>query len=113
MDDWGSISVRDIVTGSTGVYVSTGSSQDRPTISMRGGTASLLQIDGVQPFPGGRKPVIAGDSVAYERAEILRGANGLLTSSGDPTVTINKLPEEHPRQRCKWTSFWSTLASSR
>lgn len=89
IEDWGSVNIKDILSQTTGIYTSTGASQDRPSYNIRGGSVNLIQIDGVQQFPGGRRPVVNGDSIAYERVEIIRGANGLVTGSGDPTATIN------------------------
>lgn len=89
IEDWGAVNIKEILSHTTGFYVSTGSSQDRPSYNVRGGTANLIQIDGVQQFPGGRRPTVNGDSIAYERVEIIRGANGLVTGSGEPTATIN------------------------
>ena len=74
IEDWGYVNIRDILARTTGVYTSTSASQDRPSFNIRGGSANLVQIDGVQQFPGGRRPTVNGDSIAYERVEILRGA---------------------------------------
>lgn len=89
MQDWGNVSIKDVLGNTAGVYVSTSASQDRPSFNVRGSEANLVQIDGVQQFPGGRRPDVSGDSVAYERVEVLRGANGLLTGAGEPTATVN------------------------
>ncbi len=89
LEDWQAVNINDVLKQATGVFTSYGSSQDRPTFIVRGGSVNLIQIDGVQQFPGGRRPDVNGDSIAYERIEVIRGANGLLTGVGDPTATIN------------------------
>jgi TonB-dependent siderophore receptor len=89
LEDWQAVNINDALKQATGVFTSYGSSQDRPTFIVRGDSVNLIQIDGVQQFPGGRRPNVNGDSIAYERIEVIRGANGLLTGVGDPTATIN------------------------
>ncbi|WP_102798696.1 TonB-dependent siderophore receptor [Bowmanella denitrificans] len=89
LEDWNTVNIKDILQHSTGVYTNFGAGEERPSFMVRGGEANLIQIDGVQQFPGGRRPDVNGDSVAFERVEILRGANGLMTGVGDPTATVN------------------------
>lgn len=107
MEDWGAVNVKDILTHTTGIYTSTGASQDRPSYNVRGGSANLIQIDGVQQFPGGRRPNVTGDSIAYERVEILRGANGLVAGVGDPTATVNLI-----RKRATSKTFTGSVGAS-
>ncbi|MBT1065469.1 TonB-dependent siderophore receptor [Bowmanella sp. Y26] len=89
LEDWNTVNIKDILQHSTGIHTSTLGGYDRPSFMIRGGEANLIQIDGVQQFPGGRRPDVNGDSVAFERVEIVRGANGLMTGVGEPTATIN------------------------
>ncbi|KZN56515.1 TonB-dependent siderophore receptor [Pseudoalteromonas luteoviolacea] len=89
LEDWKSVNIKDILQHTTGVYASTSRSHDRPHFIVRGDSVNLIQIDGVQQFPGGRRSDVNGDAIAYERVEILRGANGLMTGVGSPTATIN------------------------
>ncbi|KAF7764278.1 outer-membrane receptor for ferric coprogen and ferric-rhodotorulic acid [Pseudoalteromonas citrea] len=89
IQDLQAINIEDILRNATGFYTSRSSSLDRPNFMVRGGDVNLIQIDGVQQFPGGRRPSVNGDSVAFERVEIVRGANGLLTGAGEPTATVN------------------------
>ncbi|ESP91067.1 MULTISPECIES: TonB-dependent siderophore receptor [Pseudoalteromonas] len=89
LEDWKSVNIKDILQHTTGVYASTSRSHDRPFFMARGERVNLVQVDGVQQFPGGRRSDVNGDAIAYERVEILRGANGLMTGVGSPTATIN------------------------
>lgn len=107
IEDWGAVNIKEILSHTTGVFTTTASSQDRPTFNIRGGTANLIQIDGVQQFPGGRRPNVNGDSIAYERVEIIRGPNGLVTGAGDPTATINLI-----RKRATSTTLTGTAGAS-
>lgn len=110
MQDWGNVSIADVLSNTTGIYTSNAAGFDRPRFSVRGGTANLVQIDGVQQPPFGRRPAVMGDSVAYERVEILRGANGLLTGAGDPTATINMIRKRATAK--KLTGSVAALAGS-
>ncbi|MCF2859557.1 TonB-dependent siderophore receptor [Pseudoalteromonas sp. SMS1] len=89
LEDWKSVNIKDILQHTTGVYASNSRSHDRPQFIVRGDAVNLIQIDGVQQFPGGRRADVNGDAIAYERVEILRGANGLMTGVGSPTATVN------------------------
>lgn len=107
LEDWQAVNINDALKQATGVFTSYGSSQDRPSFSVRGGQVNLIQIDGVQQFPGGRRPNVNGDSIAYERIEVIRGANGLLTGVGDPTATVNLV-----RKRAISTEFTGHAGAS-
>ncbi|WP_052262188.1 TonB-dependent siderophore receptor [Pseudoalteromonas luteoviolacea] len=89
LEDWKSVNIKDILQHTTGVYASSSRSHDRPFFVARGERINLVQVDGVQQFPGGRRSDVNGDAIAYERVEILRGANGLMTGVGSPTATVN------------------------
>lgn len=107
MQDWQTVNIDEILEHATGFYARRSASLDRPRLSVRGGNVNLIQIDGVQQFPGGRRPNVSGDSAAYERVEIVRGANGLLTGAGDPTATVNLV-----RKRATNTDFKANLGLS-
>ncbi|MEJ6473529.1 TonB-dependent siderophore receptor [Pseudoalteromonas piscicida] len=107
MQDWQTVNIDEILEHATGFYAKRGASLDRTRFSVRGGNVNLIQIDGVQQFPGGRRPNVNGDAVAYERVEIVRGANGLLTGVGDPTATVNLV-----RKRATSSEFKGSVAAS-
>ncbi|GGJ88776.1 TonB-dependent siderophore receptor [Pseudomonas matsuisoli] len=63
----------------------------RTAYRARGYAISNWKVDGLQ-FPGGTDFSGAGSSLnmdLYERIDILRGANGLLGGTGDPSATVN------------------------
>lgn len=63
----------------------------RTDFRARGYSISNWKIDGLQ-FPGGSDFSGAGNALnldLYERIDIVRGANGLLGGTGDPSATVN------------------------
>lgn len=107
LQDWQAVNITDILQHSTGFHATSTGSLDRPSYNIRGGEVNRIQIDGVQQFGGGRRPDVDGDSVAYERVEILRGANGLMTGEGEPTATVNIV-----RKRATSKEFQGSVAAS-
>jgi outer membrane receptor for ferric coprogen and ferric-rhodotorulic acid len=61
---------------------------DRTYYNARGFDIKSMQVDG-QGLPFKWNVVGALDTVVYERIEVVRGANGLLTGTGNPSGTIN------------------------
>lgn len=62
---------------------------DRTYYSARGFDITNFQVDGVgQPFAYGLQNG-ALDTATFDRVEVLRGAAGLLSSTGNPSATIN------------------------
>lgn len=88
LDDFKLTSVNDALDMATGIRVER-SETDRTYYTARGSDVTNFQIDGIGvPFQTG---LLIGDmdTVIYDRIEVLRGANGLLTSTGNPSATIN------------------------
>jgi len=88
MDDFRALSVNDALSLATGVRVEQFET-DRSEYTARGFNITNFQIDGLST------PITYGtqygdlDVALYDRIEVLRGANGLLTSTGNPSATIN------------------------
>lgn len=88
MDDFGQDDVNDVLEGATGVTVESVET-DRTYYTARGFDINNFQYDGVG------MPAVYGnvqgdlDTAFYDRIEVLRGANGLMTGSGNPSATIN------------------------
>lgn len=72
----------------------------RPTLYSRGLAVSNLQVDGNPMFPSGQALTsIQNDNmIVYDRIEVLRGANGLLTGPGDPSGTITLVRKRPTRE---------------
>jgi outer-membrane receptor for ferric coprogen and ferric-rhodotorulic acid len=61
---------------------------DRTYYNSRGFDIKSMQVDGIG-MPFNWNVVGALDTAAYEKIEVIRGANGLLTGTGNPSGTIN------------------------
>jgi outer membrane receptor for ferric coprogen and ferric-rhodotorulic acid len=88
IDDFGLYSVNDMLSLATGVTVERVET-DRTYYTSRGFDVTNFQFDGIgMPFTGGN---MQGDidMALFERVDILRGANGLLSGTGNPSATIN------------------------
>ncbi len=88
MDDFGLLSANEVLANTTGVSVD-GVETDRNYFNARGFDISNFQVDGVgMPFTNGDQ-LGDIDTAPYDRVEVLRGANGLLSSTGNPAATVN------------------------
>lgn len=88
LDDFRVLTVNDALSYATGIKVEQFET-DRSNYTARGFDITNFQIDGLST------PITYGtqygdlDLALYDRIEVLRGANGLLTSTGNPSATIN------------------------
>ena len=88
IDDYQLETTRDALNSATGIYVEEVET-DRTYYKARGFDITNFQLDGVGlPFTSGNTHGEM-DTAIYEQIDILRGANGLLTNSGNPSATIN------------------------
>ncbi len=88
IDDFQLRDVNTLLSTTTGVNVQQAET-DRTYYTARGFEITNFQQDGIgQPFAFGLQNG-ALDTAAYERVEVLRGANGLLSMTGNPSATIN------------------------
>lgn len=82
--------ILDVVNNATGVSVNRYETS-RAQFNARGFEINALMIDGVptiwdQPWSSGE---IFSSLAMYDRVEIVRGANGLMSGSGDPSASLN------------------------
>ena len=88
MDDFGLNNINAVLDNTTGVNVERVET-DRTYYSARGFDVTNFLVDGVGlPFADGNQQGDL-DTAVYERVEVLRGANGLLSFTGNPSATIN------------------------
>lgn len=88
MDDFALTSVNDVLNATTGVNVEQVET-DRTYYTARGFDIVNFQRDGLGlPFPYGIQDGDL-DTAFYERVEVLRGANGLMSATGNPSATVN------------------------
>lgn len=88
MDDFQLNSINDVLNSAPGVTVEK-IETDRTYYTARGFDIVNFQYDGVGiPFVFGN---VGGeiDTALYERIDVVRGANGLMSSTGNPSATVN------------------------
>ncbi|AVR95513.1 TonB-dependent siderophore receptor [Pseudoduganella armeniaca] len=88
MDDFRMNSINDVLSNTTGVTVER-IETDRTYYTARGFDIINFQYDGVGiPFVFGN---VYGDldTALYERIDIVRGSNGLMAGTGNPSATVN------------------------
>lgn len=88
MDDFGATSVNDALDLATGIRVERWET-NRTNYAARGFEIKNTQIDGVGLPNNWGLVTGAMDAFGYEKIEIIRGANGLLTGVGNASGTIN------------------------
>ncbi|HEY8617181.1 TonB-dependent siderophore receptor [Phenylobacterium sp.] len=87
MDRFGLDDVNQVLSLATGVNVEAVET-DRTYYNARGFDIKSMQVDGVGlPFTWNVVGML--DTAGYEKVEVVRGANGLLTGTGNPSGTIN------------------------
>ena len=90
MDDHGSQDIGDVLRNTPGVSVQAYDSE-RMEYSARGFAITNYQYDGINTIYDGvyDEGVTHVDMAAYDRIEVIKGATGLMTGSGDPSATVN------------------------
>jgi len=112
MQQFGASSVNEALRLATGVQVDEWET-NRTSYSARGFDILNTQIDGVGLPNGWGIATGAFDTFGYEKVEVIRGANGLLTGVGNAAGTINYVRKRptNERQGTFGLSYgsWSTL----
>ncbi len=88
-------SVDAVMRNITGVNVGFCDTQ-RPLYFARGFQITDFQVDGILTYSGGTKQEY--DTALYERVEVVRGANGLLSGAGLPSATVNLVRKRPGRE---------------
>lgn len=90
IDDFKLLTVNDVMTQTPGISTVT-YENERVEYYARGFAIRNFQDDGMPGFYASGYP--AGQSLSdmamYDRVEVLKGANGLMTGTGDPGATVN------------------------
>jgi len=89
IDDFALTNVNDLLEQTIGVTVHRNET-DRTDFTARGFAITNLQVDGIG------LPLLSAidgdlDTILYERVEVIRGANAIMTGVGNPSATINYL----------------------
>ena len=101
MDDFKLNSIRDVMDSTPGVNVQKVET-DRTYFTARGFDITNFQYDGMGMGLAGGVLVGDIDTAPYEQVDILHGANGLMTGSGNPSATVNfirKRPTYEPEAK--------------
>ena len=89
LDDFRVLTVNDALSYATGIKAEPFET-DRSNYTARGFDITNFQIDGIStPITYDGTQYGDLDIALYDRIEVLRGANGLLTATGNPSATIN------------------------
>lgn len=88
LQDEALFSINDVLRNVTGVSVSFYDTQ-RPLYYARGFAITDFQVDGIPTYSGSTNQEY--DTAFYDRIEVIRGANGLLSGAGIPSATVNLL----------------------
>lgn len=97
MDDQGALTVGDVLANTPGISVQSFDS-NRQLYFTRGSDITNYQYDGVNTIVDNiYEGSPHGDTVAYDHIEIVKGATGLMTGSGDPSATVNLIRKKPTR----------------
>ncbi|OOV94568.1 TonB-dependent siderophore receptor [Pseudomonas sp. MF4836] len=98
MDDQGATSIADTLRRAPGVSVQNYDSE-RWEFSTRGMPITNFQYDGVNSTYDGVYDygTTSTDMATFDRVEIIKGASGLMTGSGDPSATVNLIRKRPTR----------------
>lgn len=92
IEDFNLLSIADVLVQTTGVTVQENDS-NRVNFTSRGFAITNFQLDGVPTsYSSGNSTM--GDTALYDRIEVVRGATGLVTGSGDPSATVNLIRKQ-------------------
>ncbi|MCY7259383.1 TonB-dependent siderophore receptor [Pseudomonas protegens] len=99
MDDQGTSSIADTLRRAPGVSVQNYDSE-RWEFSSRGMPITNFQYDGVNTTYDGVYDygTTSTDMATFDRVEIIKGATGLMTGSGDPSATVNLIRKRPTRE---------------
>ncbi|TWC18715.1 MULTISPECIES: TonB-dependent siderophore receptor [unclassified Pseudomonas] len=100
MDDRGVTSVADALRNTPGI-TSQKYDSDRTEFSARGQAITNFQYDGVNTiYDGvyGENPNNSDDSASLDHIEVIKGATGLMTGTGDPSATVNLIRKKPTKE---------------
>ena len=99
MDDQGAQSIGDVLRNAPGISTQAYDS-DRMEYSARGFAITNFQYDGVNSMYDGvfDEGATKVDMALYDRVDIVKGATGLLSGSGEPSATVNLIRKKPTRE---------------
>lgn len=97
------VDINSMLKMTTGVNVDA-TETDRTTYNARGFDITSMHVDGIG-IPFGSLIVGDLDTAIYERVEVLRGSNGLITGLGNPSGTVNYVRKRPGNERAMDTTL--------
>ncbi|MFT3964939.1 MAG: TonB-dependent siderophore receptor [Sphingobium sp.] len=89
LDDQVMTSITDVVKYAPGLFLSGSDGPGRPSFSARGFNIDTIMYDGIPSRYQGWVVGSQANMAIFDRVEVVRGATGLVTGSGNPSAAIN------------------------
>jgi outer membrane receptor for ferric coprogen and ferric-rhodotorulic acid len=89
LDDQVMTSITDVVQYTPGLFLSTADGPGRPSFQARGLSVDNIMYDGLPMRFQGWVVGSMANMALFDRVEVVRGATGLVTGSGNPSAAIN------------------------
>lgn len=89
MDDQAMTSINDVVNATPGLFLNFSSGPGRQSYTSRGFDVDNLMYDGIPSGYSGSTVGAQPNLAMFDRVEVVRGATGLVTGSGNPSAAIN------------------------
>ncbi|WP_411388697.1 TonB-dependent siderophore receptor [Pseudomonas sp. MPB23] len=89
MDDQAMTSINDVVNATPGLFLNFSSGPGRQSYTSRGFNIDNLMYDGIPSGYSGASVGAQPNLAMFDRVEVVRGATGLVTGSGNPSAAIN------------------------
>ncbi|MGR3885679.1 TonB-dependent siderophore receptor [Pseudomonas sp. 1152_12] len=89
MDDQAMTSINDVVRATPGLFLNFSNGPGRQSYTARGFDIDNLMYDGIPTGYNGADIGAQPNLAMFDRVEIVRGATGLVTGSGNPSAAIN------------------------
>lgn len=97
IEDFALTSLVDVLDQTVGVNVNRNET-DRTDYTSRGFAVTNRQVDGIGVALQGGVQFGDLDTVLYDRVDIVRGANAMMTGVGDPSATVNSIRKRPTQQ---------------
>ncbi|RML92398.1 TonB-dependent siderophore receptor, partial [Pseudomonas syringae pv. maculicola] len=100
MDDQAMTSINDVVRYTPGLFLDQSSGPGRQTYTSRGFDIDNIMYDGLPASYSGYTAGVQPNLAMFDHVEVIRGATGLTTGSGNPSAAINmvrKRPTADPQ----------------
>lgn len=89
LDDQVMTNITDVVKSTPGLFLSHADGPGRPSFTARGFNIDNIMYDGLPSRYQGWVVGTQANMAIYDRVEVVRGATGLVTGSGNPSAAIN------------------------